>query len=451
MHKENGKNILIGLFVVVGGCLLIWGLFFLNPQLGDGGQILDVRFTNIDKISVGTRVTFAGKPVGKVIKITEVFDARNQADILSGEVYSYSLVLRVDSGVKIFDTDRITIRTSGLMGERTIAIIPLAKTGNEISKQINDEIIYSAATGSMENAMEELTNLAAKAHITINNVSKIIEMNSERINLTINSIHSTFQGLDAAVDTLNVSKLIPLLTDASKSFTGSMDEMQLVLKDLREKNFWPHLASTTAHLDSIVGTWNQPKVWSETIDNIHRASGNLSTISENFTGSWSSFETALHEVSQTATAFASAGKNIDKVSQKIADGKGSMGRLVMHDDLYLRTIAVMGKLDTIMNDVNHYGVLFQNDKSWQRQRIKRMNVLNKLSSKEAFSDYFEQEMTQINSSLGRVATLLGKFNGKVGKQNDRDFKKAFARLLREVKGIEDTLTLYNQELIKPQE
>lgn len=67
--NEQIKNMLIGLFVVIACSLIVGIILFIEPSVGDGKQKLIVRFSNINGISVGTRVVFAGKPVGEVVDI----------------------------------------------------------------------------------------------------------------------------------------------------------------------------------------------------------------------------------------------------------------------------------------------------------------------------------------------------------------------------------------------
>ena len=69
------KNMLIGLFVVVACGLVVGIILFLEPTVGDGKEKLIVRFSNINGLSVGTRVMFAGKPVGEVVSIEQIPNA----------------------------------------------------------------------------------------------------------------------------------------------------------------------------------------------------------------------------------------------------------------------------------------------------------------------------------------------------------------------------------------
>src|SRR5271167_1550541 len=104
MGKQT-KNMLIGLFVILACAVIVWLILFLKPGVGDGKQTLYVRFSTINQINVGTRVLFAGRPVGEVVAVQEIQDARKKpmSDVL-GEIYYYQLVLKVDSSVKVYDT-----------------------------------------------------------------------------------------------------------------------------------------------------------------------------------------------------------------------------------------------------------------------------------------------------------------------------------------------------------
>ena len=122
--NNQTKNFLIGIFVLVGLGILVYILLFLHPKIGDDGQVLRVRFTDIDKVSIGTRVLFAGHPVGEVTNIQEIEDARQSQELYKGEVYIYELTLKIDSGVIVYTTDEISAMTSGLLGERQVLITP---------------------------------------------------------------------------------------------------------------------------------------------------------------------------------------------------------------------------------------------------------------------------------------------------------------------------------------
>jgi hypothetical protein len=95
------KNMLVGLLMIAACAFTISLILFLKPSVGDAKKTYYVRFSNINGIGVGTRVMFAGKPVGEVVAVDEIYDARKQPSDTLGRVYFYQLVLKVDSSVTI--------------------------------------------------------------------------------------------------------------------------------------------------------------------------------------------------------------------------------------------------------------------------------------------------------------------------------------------------------------
>jgi phospholipid/cholesterol/gamma-HCH transport system substrate-binding protein len=109
----------------------------------------------------------------------------------------------------------------------------------------------------------------------------------------------------------------------------------------------------------------------------------------------------------------------------------------------------MNKSETLLNDVNHYGLLFQYNKQWQKSRTKKANFLKALDTPQEFRNYFEGEVDSMTTSLGRLTELMERAGGdermKIA-QSDA-FKRNFASLMRQVQGLTDSLKLYNEGLI----
>jgi phospholipid/cholesterol/gamma-HCH transport system substrate-binding protein len=161
--SDRIKNLLIGLFVATATGVVIFMLLFLHPYIGDEGQTLHVLFTDIDKVNVGTRVLFAGKPVGEVVAIHEVEDAVTHRNAVDGDVYPYELILKIDSSVKVYNSDKILLRTAGLLGERSVFIDPEPLKPGQILHLIGkDEIIYSAQVGTVEDAFQEIKEVSTR-------------------------------------------------------------------------------------------------------------------------------------------------------------------------------------------------------------------------------------------------------------------------------------------------
>ena len=157
------KNMLIGLFVVVACALIVGIILFLEPSVGDGKETLVVRFSNVNGLSLGTRVMFAGKPVGEVVAIEQIKQAREQPTDELGQVYFYQLILHVDSSVHVYNTDEITVQTSGLLGEKSIAIIPRSPPKGVKPTLITASTpVYAESVDPLESAFNELSQLSDK-------------------------------------------------------------------------------------------------------------------------------------------------------------------------------------------------------------------------------------------------------------------------------------------------
>ena len=405
--SDKLKNILIGLFVIVAVIATIYIIIFLEPKVGDGGKTLRVRFSNISGINIGTRVTLAGKPVGEVVDIEEVKGARQDPTDELGRVYFYQLTLKVDSSVEVYNTDEINISTTGLMGEKSIAIIPKAPTKGVIPKNISDQIIYAQSVEPLENVIFQISNVAEKMEEAIGNFDVWFVENQDELSNAVKSFSNAMKQINQMVDSVNKEKLVASIKEATVNFSENMKLIQSSLEEIQDNEM---LAKFNVILE-----------------NFAEASEYINT-----------------DGTQILT-------NVNKITQDIAEGKGTLGKFIKQDDFYLRLISIMSKVDTLMNDVNHYGLLFQYDKSWQRIRTKRANLLEALDTPKEFKDYFETEIDTITTSLARISVLLEKAEDPKEKEKifcSSYFQKDFANLLRQVEHLMDSLKLYNEQLIE---
>ena len=144
-----------------------------------------------------------------------------------------------------------------------------------------------------------------------------------------------------------------------------------------------------------------------------------------------------------------ASANIDIITDDLATGRGTLGKLIKNDDMYLRITAILSKADTLMNDVNHYGILFHLNKSWQRERLQRVNLMNSLDTPVAFRDYFEKEVDDVNMAMSRLSMLIERAETSPEREDilsNEGFHDDFAQLLRDVDELADNLRLYNEQL-----
>jgi phospholipid/cholesterol/gamma-HCH transport system substrate-binding protein len=394
------KNILIGLFFVAAVTIAISMILFLEPAIGDGKKHLRVRFTNISGIAIGTRVTFAGKPVGEVLHIHEIKEARNGAPDDAGRFYFYELVLKTDSSVEIYSSDEIAVGSTGLMGEKSVAIRP--KQGKE-ARIITDEIIYASSIDPFENTLNQMTKTAGRIEKTVDRFDQWLAFNAEPLSHTIQTLGSALGRIDHTLAAVDQQKIVPALHDAIDLLNSNLQSIQ---SSFQEDQLLYKIGSLTENLDTAARLFNDEG--------------------------------------------APAIRYLHQIARDMATGSGTLGRFIARDDFYLQISSLLSKADTLMNDINHYGILFQYDKHWQKSRTKKANLLKALDTPKEFRNYFEGEIDAVTTSLGRLSELLERAEGMDEKTKIAEseyFKKQFAILLRSAQSLTDTIKLYNEGLM----
>ncbi len=405
--NDQQKNILIGIFVLVAMVVAISIILFMEPQIGDGKQVLQVRFANITGLSTGTQVKLAGKVVGEVTRIEIIKDARQLPPGPQNQIYLYQLTMHIDSMVKLYQSDEITIKTTGLLGEKSVAIIPHPpKPGHDEIPVSKDEILYAQSTDSVEIALNNIANMSGQISKTVKNVDTWFTENQTGLTNALESFGGAMREVEEAVATINREQLIDSTKVAIDAFKDNMDLVHNALQEIEDN-------AMVAKFDFI-------------LDNIAEVSESMST-----------------DGTQTLA-------NIRSITDSIAAGKGVLGKLIKSDDLYLRFSSIMSKADTLMNDINHYGLLFQYSKDWQRSRTRRANQLAALDTPQEFKTYFETEVDTITTALERLTIVLDKAEQPEERariMGSPKFKKDFLELLTTVSQLLDSLKLYNEEMV----
>lgn len=380
------KNMLIGLFVVLGCFLIVGIILFIKPSVGDGKQTIRVRFSNINGINIGTPVTYAGKSIGEVSSIQQVADARQQTVNEYGQVYPYILTLKVDSSYTIFTTDEITVATQGLLGERYVAIIPRPLKQGQVTQVITSkDMIYADSTDVLESAMNEFAALSEKFEETLNRVILWIDKYGDTLGSAIKSFDTALSAAAIAITDFNHLNVMQDIKDAVANIATTFGQFDQALYQLRKDDFFENLGDTM--------------------------------------------------------------QNVNKISGKIAKGEGTIGRIVEDDGLYLQIDGLMTKANTLMNDLNQYGLLFQYNKQWQRQRSKLMAEADRINTPQAFQSYMTKELDIINTTLGRMSTLTNRFDIQELADN-KDFRHSFMELMQQLDSLQAQVKLYNQEIVE---
>jgi phospholipid/cholesterol/gamma-HCH transport system substrate-binding protein len=141
--KQSKLELFVGGFVLLG----IAAVIYLTIKLGAGSivggdtYVIEARFTNAGGLNAGSSVLVAGVPVGRVEEIR-----------VDEKDYSAIATLRVDSGLRLPTDSMASIKTTGLIGDKFVALAPGA----------DDTWLESGARITMTESAVDLESLIGK-------------------------------------------------------------------------------------------------------------------------------------------------------------------------------------------------------------------------------------------------------------------------------------------------
>lgn len=153
--KQTKLELFVGAFVLLG----LAAVAYLTVKLGSGSLIggetyvIEARFTNAGGLNAGSSVLVAGVPVGRVEGIR-----------VDNTDYSAMVTLRVLAGLRLPTDTMASIKTTGLIGDKYVALAPGAdetylETGARITMTESsvdlESLIGKMAFGSVEKSKDE--------------------------------------------------------------------------------------------------------------------------------------------------------------------------------------------------------------------------------------------------------------------------------------------------------
>lgn len=363
---------------------------------------LKVWFTDVANVTSDTPVLFSGNPAGHIRSITILEENIDNKIAHNGKIYPYELSLEIHSPIRVYTNDNIAIidtKDSNGNWARAINITPMPQSSDDTYSLATDTILYGTSLEPIENSLRQLAN-----------TSKLFEKNLEKVQKTA----------------------------------------------LVEK-----MASTIEQFDAIGTALNNPEAWSSFLQH-------LSLLLERVVDSWmyaDAFLTNLKEISdKVKSGEGSAGKalmtdalynktiqtlaNSQQLTEELLSKNSGFNKLLVNDTSYLAANALMSKIDIILNDINHYGVLFHLNKSWQRHRARQKNLRYTLSTPQEFRNYFNDELDGVFTSIHRVSDLLE----SAGRCDlfccSGEFKKVLIELQRRVNFLQEEVRSYNIQLFE---
>jgi phospholipid/cholesterol/gamma-HCH transport system substrate-binding protein len=167
MAKRTVNNIKLGVFVLAGLLLVIFSLYMIGRDTNLFGKnySLRARFENVQGLTSGNNIRYAGIQVGTVKKVK----------ILNDTLIEVTMLIDLKMKKYIHKTDVVSMSTDGLMGNRILNITP-AKDGAPLAE--NGDILATKKSKGTDEMLETLD----KTNRNIAFVSEELKVTVQRIN-----------------------------------------------------------------------------------------------------------------------------------------------------------------------------------------------------------------------------------------------------------------------------
>lgn len=209
------NNIKLGIFATAGLVLLILGLYIIgkNSNLFGHNFHLKAHFENVQGLTAGNNVRYAGIQVGTVKKVR----------ILSDTLIEVTMLIEEKMKPFIHQNDLASIGTDGLMGNKLINIIP----AKDNAALVHENDILPARQGADTEAMLE----------TLNRTNNTIALISEDLQLTVHRINSS-KALWGILDDATLPENLKSSLVNIRKATGRADEfatdLHTIISDIKQ-------------------------------------------------------------------------------------------------------------------------------------------------------------------------------------------------------------------------
>lgn len=283
------REIKTAILVIASILLFIWGYSFLKGRdLFVDYKTLYVDYPNVEGLTVSAPVTINGLVIGKVSSIK-----------IENETGNIKVEMQIKSDFPIKRTSVAEIYAPSPIGGKQIAIIP---SNNGLEATEGDTLIASSRLGltdelakQMEPLKDKITKLLDNANAMLENVNQVLDKKSKD----------------------NLRKSLSDLSETIVKFKATSSDINLIINQNKSK---------------INGT----------ISNVEKASADFSKVSDSIT---------KINIGKTVKTLEKTLANVDKVMEDVQSGKGTVGKLMKDDALYVNFNKTSKELELLLQDL----------------------------------------------------------------------------------------------------
>jgi phospholipid/cholesterol/gamma-HCH transport system substrate-binding protein len=230
-HRDKGLELKVGAFILVGlGILAV--LLVQFGRIGEGFQKyygLLVKFPDASGLLKGSDVLLAGAKIGHVSGGPRLAESGQGVEV----------PLRIFDFVKIPTGSRFTVGSSGLLGDRFVAV--------SVPQRITQEFIpqNSVIEGTRETGIDDLTRegglLVGDLRTAVQNVNSVIsKLNDETLSpVNLENLKASLEHLNTAANALaestqKIDGVIAKAGDTMDSAKKAADDLPAAIADARK-------------------------------------------------------------------------------------------------------------------------------------------------------------------------------------------------------------------------
>ncbi|MBA2482812.1 MAG: MCE family protein [Planctomycetes bacterium] len=327
------------LFFLGMGLITSFVFFFSNPFKKKGD--FSVRFSRVVRLQPGDAVSYNGVKVGTVTNVTPVLakDPTTQRPISEVEV-----VYSVDGSIRdavLIDEDTEYKIAQGLLGGSALEII--SRTGEPMSNGMKP----TDAHGTEPVAIDEI----------MASIRAMVEENRAEIRRTIITVREGVQKFgDMSEQVGDMVKENRAQVSSTIVNVGGMAES---IRDLVKKNN-ETITQAIANIKDLAKQMNE--MVAENREQVKIAIARFSVAGENVGNAAKSIEGAVNEnrenLKKTIDGLGKVGPRLDRISEnlelvttQIAQGKGTVGKLVFEDTLHDKAVQTIDNFNQRLEEV----------------------------------------------------------------------------------------------------
>jgi len=318
----------VGLFVLVGFLIFIWGTMQITNLGEEGGFDLYAVFNNAAGLDVSAPVRMVGVNVGRVKGI----------DIINRKA---RVTLHINQGRRIDKDAVVSIRSQGILGDKYVGIAPgtsgdFYKDGDRITKTRTGTDIDSLMN-SLQTAGSDLSAILASLRKVIGN------QEGERSMADILQNTRTLSKNLSALVADNRKHVDSIVANLDR-LTGKLD----VIAGENRENVREALANIRQVTEDLRG--NLPRLTGKLEGAADQVNGVLTDNRE-------TVKETIERIKKDAQLLEQTLESVKTVAKRIESGQGTVGKLINEDEAYTNLNETLGSINKTLKKAEQLQVL----------------------------------------------------------------------------------------------